>query len=205
MTGFGPYYIAHGIELTMPLDIAEATYLCLPLTSEVLTQERLVYHAWQLQKWPDDLNHIHGKVYKTRLDTVCRFKEQFHNSIKDFKFMKGDLVLVCNNKIDMELDCKTKPQYISPMVVIQQTTEGTYILAEADRTLSKLLYVAKHLIPYNSHSVILGEQLSYLFNLSDEELYVMTHEQSDEACIINSNSGGFYDEAEADGSVLEGL
>ena len=45
MTGFSLYYIAHGIELTMPLDIAEATYLCLLLTSEVSTQELLVYHA----------------------------------------------------------------------------------------------------------------------------------------------------------------
>ena len=32
--------------------------------------------------------------------------------------MKGDLVLVRNNKINMELDRKTKPQYIGPMVVI---------------------------------------------------------------------------------------
>ena len=50
-----------------------------------------------------------------------------------------------------------------------------------------------------------GEQLSYLFNLSDEELYVMMHEQSDEACIADGNGGGFYNEAEADDSVLEGL
>ena len=69
-------------------------------------------------KWPDDLNRIHGKVYKTRLDAVHRFEEQFCNSIRDFRFMKGDLVLVCNNKIDMELDRKTKPRYIGPMVVI---------------------------------------------------------------------------------------
>ena len=81
--------------------------------------------------------------------------------------MKGDLVLVRNNKIDMELDRKMKPQYIGPMVVIRQTIGGAYILAEADGTLSKL-----RLIPYNSRSIISGERLSYLFNLSDEELYV---------------------------------
>ena len=61
------------------------------------------------------------------------------------------------------------------------------------------------LIPYNSRSVISGVQLSYLFNLSNEELYVMMHEQSDEACIINGDGRGLYDEVEADGSVLEGL
>ena len=65
--------------------------------------------------------------------------------------------------------------------------------------------MAKCLIPYNSRSVISGERLSYLFNLSDEELYVMTHEQSDEACVADGDGGGFYDEAEADDSILEGL
>ena len=68
----------------MLLDIAKATYLCLPLTSKVLTQELLVYCAQQLQKQPDDLSHIHGKVYKTCLDAVHRFEERFRNSIKDF-------------------------------------------------------------------------------------------------------------------------
>ena len=33
----------------------------------------------------------------------------------------------------------------------------------------------------------------------------MTHEQSDEARVADGNGGGFYDEAEADDSVLEGL
>ena len=201
----GLSYVAHGIEPTMPLDIAEATYLCPPLTSEVSTQELLVYRAWQLQKRPDDLNCIHGKVYKTRLDAVCRFEERFRNSIRDFRFMKGDLVLVRNNKIDMELDRKTKPRYINPMVVIRQTTGGAYILAEADGTLSKFRYAAKRLIPYNSRSIISGERLSYLFNLSDEELYMMTHEQFDKARVTDGNGGGFYDEAEADDSVSERL
>ena len=91
------------------------------------------------------------------------------------------------------------------MVVIRQTTGGAYILAEADGTLPKLWYAAKRLIPYNSHSVISGERLSYLFNLSDEELYVMMHEQSDEVRVADGNGGGFYDEVEADDSVLEGL
>ena len=71
--------------------------------------------------------------------------------------------------------------------------------------LSKLWYAAKRLIPYNSRSVISGERLSYLFNLSNEELYVMTHEQSDKAHITDGDSRGFYDEAEADDSILEGL
>ena len=44
-TGFSPYYIAHGIELTMLLDIMEAMYLCPPMSTEVTTQELLIYHT----------------------------------------------------------------------------------------------------------------------------------------------------------------
>ena len=42
-TGFSPYYIAHSSEPTMPLDITKATYLCLPITSEVSSQDVLIY------------------------------------------------------------------------------------------------------------------------------------------------------------------
>ena len=89
-----------------------------------------------------------------------------------------------------------KPWYIGPMVVIHMTIRGSLILAEVDGTLSKLWYMAKHLIPYNSCSIISGEQLSYLFNLSNEELYMMMHKWSDEAHVANGNSSGFCDDVE---------
>ena len=94
----------------------------------------------------------------------------------------------------MELDRKTKPRYLGPTVVIHKTEGGSFILAEVDGTLSKLQYAAKHLILYSSRTVVLGEWLSYLFNLSNEELYVMTHSQSDEACIADSDDNGFDDD-----------
>ena len=93
----------------MPLDITEATYLCPPMSVEVTMQELLVYHARQLQKWPADLDCIRGKVFKSCLDAARKLEEWFRHVIKDFQFQKGDLVLVRNNKINMELDCKTKP------------------------------------------------------------------------------------------------
>ena len=49
------------------------------------------------------------------------------------------------------------------------------------------------------------QRLSYLFNLSNEELYVMMHEQSDEAHVTDGDGGGFYDDAEADDSISERL
>ena len=160
----------------MPLDITEATYLCPPITSEMTPQDLLVYRARQLQKRPADLSCIKDKIYQSCLAAARKLERHFRHMIKEFAFAKGDLVLVRNNKIDMELDRKTKPRYLGPMVIIRKTQGGLYILAETDGTLSKLQYAAKHLIPYNSHSITPSEMLSSLLNRSDEELYTMTHE-----------------------------
>lgn len=74
-TGFSPYYITHGSELTMLLDITKATSMCLPITLEVSSQDLLIYQAQQLQKWPKDLSQIHDKVYKLHLNAAHRLKE----------------------------------------------------------------------------------------------------------------------------------
>ena len=77
------------------------------------------------------------------------------------------------------------------MVIIRKTEGGSFILAEIDGTLSKLRYAAKHLIPYSLRTVVLGERLSYLFNLSNKELYMMTHSRSDEARVADGDDNGF--------------
>ena len=48
----------------------------------------------------------------------------------------------------MEMNQKSKPRYLGPMVVMCQTDSGLYILAELDRAVSKNKYVAFQLIPY---------------------------------------------------------
>ena len=197
-TGYSPYFIAHGTEPTLPLDISEATYLCPPITSELSTQDLLAHRARQLQKRPADLKQIHDKVYKSRLDAVRKLEQRFQHTIKNFHFKKGDLVLVRNNKVDMELDRKTKPRYLGPMVVIRKTQGGSYILAETDGTLSKLRYAAKRLIPYRPRSIISGERLSQLLNRSDEELYTMTHDSPDEASLADGKGDGFIEDAQTE-------
>ena len=58
-------------------------------------------HIADHAKAPPPVNNLsHPNVFKS---TMLPFEERFRNSIRDFRFMKGDLVLVCNNKIDMEL------------------------------------------------------------------------------------------------------
>jgi len=39
---------------------------------------------------------------------------------------------MCNSHIEKELNCKTKPHFLGPWVVVHQTKGGAYILAELD-------------------------------------------------------------------------
>jgi hypothetical protein len=68
--------------------------------------------------------------------------------MRDFDFDPGDLILVCNSWIKKELNQKTKPCYLGPMVVLHRTTGGCYLLAELDGTILKLRYTAFSLHPY---------------------------------------------------------
>ena len=54
-----------------------------------------------------------------------------------------------NSRHDDDIGGKTKPQYFGPMVVVQQVTGGSYVLAEMDGAMSKLRFAAFRLIPYH--------------------------------------------------------
>lgn len=147
-TGFSPFYMAHGIEPRLPFDLAEATFLA-PFEAEFYSTTELIAHrARQLQKHPEDLAHVHELVLKSRYASVKDFITRFEHTIKDLDFEPGSLVLVRNSCIERELDRKTKPWYLGPMIVVQHTKGGSYILAELDGAVSKFRFAAFRLYPY---------------------------------------------------------
>ena len=48
----------------------------------------------------------------------------------------------------MELNRKSKPRYLGPMIVVKRTEKGAYVLAELDRAVAKTSYAAFRLVPY---------------------------------------------------------
>ncbi|GBE81976.1 hypothetical protein SCP_0403520 [Sparassis crispa] len=108
-TGYSPYYMAHGTEPLFPFDIAEAMYL-VPYEGVQMTRiELLAHRACQLQKREEDLEEVHERVIRARYKSMEQFAQEFHATIKSYDFKPGDIVLVRNSRINMELNRKTKP------------------------------------------------------------------------------------------------
>jgi len=164
--GYSPYYMVHGVEPLMPLDIAEATYLAPQVESPMSTTELISMRARQLLKRPEDLELMRERIWKYRLMNRAAFIRHNENIIKDYDFTAGTLVLVRNSRIEMELDRKAKPRYLGPLVVVRRNRGGAYILAELDGSIWKSPVAAFRVIPYNERSSkkihlakLLGEEL----------------------------------------------
>ena len=90
---------------------------------------------------------------KSRFAAARDFKRKYALTIKDPSFNPGDLVLVRNSVVETDHSRKTKPRYFGPMVVLTQSHNKSYRLAELDGAVSKLRYAAFRLVPYHSRSL----------------------------------------------------
>lgn len=140
--------MAHGVEPLMPFDLSEATFLVEPMDAPLTTAELIAIRARQLLKRDDDLELIHERVLASRHRSVKEFEKKYANTIKDYDFQPGAIVLVRNTKVEKELSRKTKPCYLGPLMVVRRTRGGSYILAELDGSISLLRFAAFRLIPY---------------------------------------------------------
>src|SRR5882757_7060569 len=109
---------------------------------------------------------------------MCQFEQTFSKVIINFDFQPGSLILLHNSKVEDSLNQKTKPHYLGPMVVVQQTKGGSYILAELNGALSKVHAAAFCVIPYLPHSKS-STPVTELVSVPIEELEVMTHDNLD--------------------------
>jgi transposase InsO family protein len=146
--GMSPYFMVHGVEPLFPFDITEATFLVpLPDQNEFSSTDLIAWRARQLQKRAEDIQDIEEKVLKARYASIKQFEAS--HKITDYDFEPGALVLVRNSRIEAELNRKTKPRYLGPMIVLRRTLGGSYLLAELDGSISRLRYAAFRLAPYH--------------------------------------------------------
>jgi len=130
--------MAHGVEAVLPLEIAEKKYLLPPLDVPTSTKDLIAHHAEQLQKRPEGLHERLARVLKARKQLAAQFVKCFSSTILEYGFEVRSLILVQNSCIAKELNCKTKPCFLGPMVVVHHTKGGAYILAELNGAISRL-------------------------------------------------------------------
>ena len=172
-TGHSLYFISHGVEPLLPFDITEATFLLPEISSPIDTASLIAICAHQLAKREDDLAEIHARILCSRFASIADFECRFTNSIHDYDFEPGSLVLVLNKKIEPLSNVKCKPRYFSPMVVVKRSKNGSYCLAEVDGSVLKLRFTAFCLVPYHTRSLKVVEVTQFvdpsdLAGLADE-------------------------------------
>jgi hypothetical protein len=130
--GCSPYFAATETHPLLPIDIAEANYLLPPPDSVLSTTDLIARHAITLQKWCDQLSKLKSQVYAARIQAAITFERQHKNTINNYNFKLGNLVLVRNTAIEKALNRKMPPQYLGPLIVLSRNKGGAYTTAELD-------------------------------------------------------------------------
>ncbi|KAF9016013.1 hypothetical protein BDZ89DRAFT_894401, partial [Hymenopellis radicata] len=142
----------HGIEPLLPFDVLLAQFLFPDVTGKLSDADLLYMRARQLERRDEDIAHLRQRVIDARFKSIADFERRFANTIHDYNFQPGALVLVLNKKIEVGTNRKFRPRYFGPMVVVRRTKGGAYFLAELNGVVSRLKFAAFRLIPYYPRS-----------------------------------------------------
>ncbi|KAF9778017.1 hypothetical protein BJ322DRAFT_1114555 [Thelephora terrestris] len=85
---------------------------------------------------------------------------------EELKGVNGEIITVCNTRVEESLNRKTKPRYLGPMVVVCKTKGTSYIVAELDGAQSQLCVAGFRLIPYFPHT---ATNIPLVSDLDDDE------------------------------------
>lgn len=171
--GCSPDYTVTGVHPIVPLNIAEATFLPPPPSSILLTTQLIARHAIALQKCWEHLKLLHLKMFAAWPKQACQFKWEHGNTIWEFNFKQGDLVLARNTKIEKSLNRKMRPRYIGPLIVISRNRGGAYILAKLNGVVFNWPFAQFRVIAYFSQTSIPIPDLNAVLNISREYLHEM--------------------------------
>ena len=99
---------------------------------------------------PGQLAQLHSDVIAARRHAAIIFEKEHANTIRDYDFKCGDLVLMRNSAIDKSIGRKMRNRYLGPLIVISRNRGGAYILCELDGSVFHRPIAAFRIIPYFS-------------------------------------------------------
>ena len=151
VTGFSPYQLLHGTEPVLPFDLAEATFLVEGFRPGLSTTDLLTLRIRQLAKHETDIQKAATTLKNSRFYSKRQFEQKFKNRLQRTEYKKGELVLIRNVALEMEVSLKrkTEDRYLGPYQVECRNKGGAYILRELDGTLLRSNPTAAfRLLPY---------------------------------------------------------
>ena len=97
--GYSPYFLAHGVELLLPFDLTEATYLAPLVTTPLSLSALLALRAQQLLKRDKDLKRAAAWLLASRFRSADVFVRAHCTSIHQ-RYINGDACLarLCMHK-----------------------------------------------------------------------------------------------------------
>ncbi|KIM66600.1 hypothetical protein SCLCIDRAFT_1149605 [Scleroderma citrinum Foug A] len=110
-TSHSPYYMAHGVEPLLPFDVTKAMFMIPDVHQCLDTADLITICNHQLAKRDDKLASMHKRLLKSHFASIANFEHHFTNTIQDFNFKPGSLVLILNKKVEATSNTKCKPQY----------------------------------------------------------------------------------------------
>jgi hypothetical protein len=133
------------------------------------SEDLLVIRAHQLQKRDEDLESIKDRIVEARKRSIWEFLKRNQNRIRDFNCKNGSLVLIRNSAVESNLNRKTKPRFLGPVVVVRRTDRGAYVVAELDGAIAKSHVAVFRVIPYYTrpHASV---PVANIIGLSDPEI-----------------------------------
>lgn len=171
--GSSPYFLAHGVLPTLPIDLEEATYLLPPPNSVLTTTDLLARRARELQKRLEDLEGMRQRVFAQRKDWVARLELEHASRMRNFDFQPGNLVLARNTRVEKTFTRKNWMRYMGPLMVIRRNQGGAYIVAELDGTVWRNPVGAFCLIPYQARLSLPLPDLDDFLDISTDDLLAM--------------------------------
>ena len=164
--GCSPYFATTGTHPLLPFDIAEANYLLPPPDAVLSTTDLIVRRAIALQKRRPQMADLHDKVYAARVKAAYIFEREHANTIRDYDFKLGDLVLIRNTAIEKALNRKMKWRFLGPCIVVSKSKGGAYIIAELNGAVFDRPVAAFRVVPYQARKSIELPPLDSLLDIS---------------------------------------